>query len=124
MQSPDGNVQVQERKTQLKIYEPLYVLWPFLRNCGTMNGSSTAVHVCGKGKDKNSRFQFQWRPEHGVYRFYHEESKQYICRDSTVTPDGLRLLLAQESFDPSECWMEIMELAGDIGDPIAIPISN
>ena len=78
-------------------------------------GEVGKLQICGEEADKYAKFQVILRPDN-VYGFFNKENGQYICRgkmDSSVdnqytSMDGF--LVAQESFDPNECWLQIHDL--------------
>ena len=66
------------------------------------------LQICGEETDKYAKFQVIMRPDN-VYGFFNKESGQYICRGTMDSSDSF--LVAQESFDPDECWLQIHDLS-------------
>ena len=78
------------------------------------------VSISGEERDKRARFQvLDLRPD-GIYRFYNEASKRFLCK----SVDDQHLLVARGSFEPDYCWFEINQMNGVSGDPIVIPLRN
>ena len=72
--------------------------------------SERKFEICGEEKDKYNSFQVILRPDN-VYGFFNKESGLYICRGTVESLDGFLVAGDQDSFDHSECWLKIHDLA-------------